>query len=158
MTHFAQTHHAQNPVNIELLNFVNQRGTAAWRDLFNAFGEGPVDSKASRHRFGKKLEYLVYTGRLQASGKGRTRTFSIGPGANQAVPARGRTNSPSGQCSGVSVLVDVMQPQMLHFAGRLAPPHQYDVMNAPVYTHVLPAPTRPGALDFKRYDTHGVRC
>lgn len=49
-------------------------------------------------------------------------------------------------------------PKVLHFAGRLAPPRQYDVMNAPVYTHVLPAPTRPGALDFKRYDTHGVRC
>lgn len=111
MTHFTQTHHAQNPVNIELLNFVNQRGTAAWRDLFNAFGEGPVDSKAARHRFGKKLEYLVYTGRLQASGKGRTRTFSIGPDAHDAVPARGRTNSPSGQCSAVAVLVDVLQPQ-----------------------------------------------
>lgn len=150
--------HAQSLVNYELLKFVNQRGRAAWLDLFNAFGEGPDDSRMARHRFGKKLEYLIYTGRLQASGKGKYRMFSLGPDANTEVPARGRTNSQAGQCSGVAVLTEALNPQLLQYAGQLVPPRQYDAMHGETYTHVLPAPTRPGALDYKRWASHGHQC
>lgn len=158
MTPFKQTHHAQNPVNINVLNFVNQRGSATWLALFTAFGEGDVSSKTATHRFGKKLEYLVYTGRLQGAGRGKARTFCLGPEAGLTVPARGRTTTRTGQCSGVAVLAEAMHPRPLHFAGQLVPPRQFDAMHGDAYIHVLPAPTRPGALDYKRYASLGHQC
>lgn len=149
---------AQSLANQEILKFVNQRCLARWTDLFSAFGEGPEDSRAARHRFGKKLEYLVYTGRLQATGRGMYRMFALGSDAHAAVPARGRTNTQAGQCSGVAVLTEALNPQLLRFAGQLVPPRQFNTMDAPPYVPPAHTSARPGSLDYKRYASHGHQC
>lgn len=155
MTTFTQTHHAQNPVNLELLNFVNQRGHATWLELFTAFGDGPADSKPATQRFSKKLEYLVYLEKLQASGRGTSRSFSISPNAHQPVPGRGLTTARAGQVQGLAA-----EPTYEHLQcqGAVVPPRQFNTMAAAPYVPPAHAVMRPGALDYQRYTSHGDRC
>ena len=152
MTRFTQTHHAQNPTNLELLNFVNQRGHATWLELFTAFGDGPADSKSATQRFSKKLEYLVYVEKLQVTGRGTTRNFYISPTADQPTPRRGLTTAHATQASGSDALVHRA------YYGQLVPPRQFNTMTAAPYVPPTHAAMRPGALDYQRYASHGQRC
>lgn len=155
MTTFTQTHHAQNPVNIELLNFVNQRGHASWADLFAAFGDGSASEKGSTQRFGKKLEYLLYTGRLICTGRGTARVFYIGPEATQPVPARGLTTARAGQVQGSDAAPTY---QHLQYLGAVVPPRQFNTMDSDPYVPPTQVAMRPGALDYQRYASHGDHC
>lgn len=148
-----QTHHMQNPLNIELLNFVNQRGHATWLELFTAFGDGTASEKGSSQRFSKKLEYLVYGEKLQASGRGTTRTFYLGRMAGQPTLGRGRITTHAGQadgCNGGRISGS--------YAGQLVPPRQFNTMDAAPYVPPAQTAMRPGALDYQRYSSHGDQC
>lgn len=153
MTHFTQTHPAQNPVNIELLNFVNQRGQASWRDLFASFGDGDASSRADCKRFCKKLVNLTYTKRLQATGRGMYRMFSIHPAAAAATPARGCTTALANQVDGS----DAPHPYAhLQCPGGLVPARVY--VSTEPYCPPAAAALRPGALDYRRYASRGHQC
>lgn len=157
---FTQTHSAQNPVNIELLNFVAQRGHASWLELFAAFGDGELSSKSATQRFSKKLEYLVYIEKLQASGRGTTRSFSLSPNAGQPTPGRGRTTTHAGQADGGhAALLPMAQPVAPgSYCGQLVPPRQYNTMAAAPYVPPPQTAMRPGSLDYQRYTSHGDQC
>lgn len=148
MSPFTQTHHAQNPVNIEILNFVNRRGHATWAELFAAFGDGSANEKGSTQRFSKKLEYLVYVEKLQATGRGRARSFYIGPMAGKPYSGRGRTDVCSAPC-----------PLTPHYTPvTLTPPRQFNTMGAEPYVPPAQCAMRPGSLDYQRYASFGNRC
>lgn len=153
MSTIIQTHHAQNPINIELLNFVNQRGTATWGDLFAAFGDGSDSEKGSISRFNKKMEYLLHTEQLQCAGIGKSRVFSIGPMANKATPARGRVASKAGSVDGS----DTPHPYPhLKYLGGVVPPRQH--VSTDPYSPPPNTVLRPGAMDYRRYGSHGHQC
>ena len=153
--HIIKTNPGQSDLNLELLNFVNQRGHTTWAELFAAFGDGSDSEPGSIKRFSKKLEYLLYTQKLQATGKARSRVFSIGPMAGKVAAVRGRVNAHAGQVDGNAIERPYPHLQCL---GEVTPPRQYDAMHGEPYTHVLPAPTRLGALDYKRWASHGHQC
>jgi hypothetical protein len=187
MSQFTQTHHAQNPINIEVLNFVHQRGHATWQELFNAFGEGEASSNSVVQRFGKKLEYLVYTDKLQATGRGRARTFYIGLMAGKPPCGRGRTDvhprytdpamggrSPgnggqitaraAGVCSDPHYTLTPITadphyaPEPTYTPVTLTPPRQTNTMAADPYVPPTQTAMRAGSLDYQRYASFGDRC
>lgn len=152
MTTFTKTHHAQNPTNIELLNFVAQRGRATWLELFTAFGEGELASRTATRTFSKKLEYLVYVEKLQAAGRGNSRSFYLHPDAHQPTPGRSRVDVHAGQADGGLVLAAKV------YHGQLVPPRQFNTLSDAPYVPPAHSAMRPGSLDYKRYASHGNQC
>lgn len=167
MNPIKQTHHSQNPVNIALLNFVAKHGSASWLELFEKFGDGDASSKTIRQRFSKKLEYLVFVEKLQASGRGTTRTFCLGTMADKPTPGRGRITTHAGQADGftpraarptVSQESQAVPAYVASGYGQRVPPRRINTMAAPPYQPPAHTSTRPGSLDYQRYASHGDRC
>ncbi len=153
MTLITQTHHAQNPVNVALLNYVQQRGQVAWSELFEAFGDGSDSRVHSIKRFNTKLAYLLSKAHLKRIGIGNDRIFSLGDMAGQKPPARELTTAKKGQVDGSDL--EHPYPHLQYLCG-LVPPRQHVSTD----TYKVPRNTvlRPGALDYKSHASHGDRC
>lgn len=167
-----KTHHAQNPVNVAILNYVAELDQASYQALFDKFGN-LSDSLVKAHaRFSKKMEYLCFTQQLCSTGRGHDRVFSIGPEAGKAGRSRGyadrsQPRSPAGQYaahvarvrSKAAAAAQVAPAAALDTPPERTPPNTYDVMRAPVFVPPrTSAALRPGSLDYRDHASHGVRC
>lgn len=154
---------AELQVNQALLTLVKQYGVAGFNLLFDQFGELELSAKYAHKRFGRKLQYLCYTDQLKRHGVGlgKKAVYTLGPLAFKRQPGTTRSMPVA---TGYGTLIhapsqaNAMAGDDAHLATK-ALPNQYDVMRAPV----LQAPPccqvlRPGALDYQRYASHGVRC
>lgn len=56
------------------------------------------------------------------------------------------------------VAVEMPAAPVVESPGVVVPPRQFDIMRAPVYQPGPGPALRPGALDFQRYPSVGVRC
>lgn len=139
-----RTHHGQSELNLALLNAVAQGGTAQYGMLFLMFGPVTLPDPEAHAQFQRRLDYLCSTGQLVSAGRGRLRVLTLGPQAAQA---------PSSEDIPAATTVDQTATP------SEALPPAYNAMKAKAYmppTH--PPSLRPGALDYRRYASRGVRC
>jgi len=153
-----KTHAGQSDLNLALLNLVAQYGQATYALLFDQFSDASDSPVKAHARFSKKMEYLLFTRQLASSGRGRNRTFFLGPQAGVARSSAAtaeRTVHIAPEDSYLPVYADAAQQR----PGQVVPPPSYNAMAAPVY--VAPRNStalRPGSLDYQRHASFGVRC
>jgi hypothetical protein len=143
-----KTHHAQSDINLALLNLVKQYGQCGYGLLFDQFGDMDLPRNQAHHKFGRRLEYLLGQGRIDYSGRGRQRKFRMMVVAKPRPPALDPTQMP----------VLTAAQAAASYLGPKVPAREVDVMHGEVYAPGPGLALRPGALDFKRYGSHGDRC
>ena len=158
-----KTHHAQNPVNVALLNYVAELDQASYQVLFDKFADLQTSEVKAHARFSKKMEYLCFTQRLCSTGRGHDRVFSLGPEAGKAGHSRGYAGQYAAHVARVrskaAAVAQVAPAAALDTPPQRTPPNTYDVMRAPVFVPPrTSAALRPGSLDYRRVASHGVRC
>lgn len=137
---------AQRQRNQELLQHVADHQSCSFEELLGMFGGPAADVDASQ-RFIKRLYYLVDSGRLRShiSTVDGVRHWTLPPvSAEPSIDAhRTRTRD----CAPVDAWV-----------GTVAAPRQNSVLAGPLYVPDRDCALRAGALDYKRFASHGVRC
>ncbi len=170
-----KTHHAQNPVNVALLQFVAESSQASYQVLFDKFGD-LQDSLVKAHaRFSKKMEYLCFTNQLCSRGRGHDRVFSLGPEAGKAGSAgkmagnyaahvarvRSQAAAKANADTDAELVARAMErlaSQVDHQRRATAPAINVMAVDYPLYQAPPHPALRPGALDYQRYAARGVRC
>jgi hypothetical protein len=142
--------------NVDLLNFVNQRGEASFHALCANFGPSEPASRSARQQFIGKLSYLVRTQQLCKRGHGLTAHYWLGalacqPQPQPAPPQPKRCVLPPAD----SLLPQHISPWQIPIT---ATPPAYDAMHAPAYLPPAMTAMRPGALDYRAIASHGHRC
>jgi hypothetical protein len=158
-----KAHHAQSSTNLALVEHIRQRGTCLYRDLFPLFGAGldQHDSKLAHAKFRKKLEYLCYNDQLQAGiERGTRRVYSLGHLSDPADRPLSAAKAPD--ASGVDVPADTptdtpVPDYVEAFSPARVPPRVYTGLPGR-FEYRMADPVRPGAMDHKRYATHGHHC
>lgn len=133
----------KSTLNQGIVAHIARHGACDFYELHSLFGEDDASHNATK-RFRARLQYLVDSGQLQATGRGRGRTWYAQRHSVRAL--QGHTPSQPAP--------DTPTP----WVGPVVAPRQYNVMHGPAYT---PGPTlalRAGALDFRRVPSAGVRC
>jgi hypothetical protein len=149
----AKTHPHQSDATLALLNHVARHGEVGYAELFAAFEDAAPSDRVRLARLNSKLNYLTTTDRLQSTGRGNRRVFSLGESANQPVSQRGRTNAKAGQTDGS----DIPRPYpTLPYLGAVVGARVY-ISTDPYVPPPQPA-MRPGALDYKRHASRGHQC
>ena len=151
----AKTHPHQSDATLALLNHVARHGEVGYAELFAAFEDAAPSDRVRIARLNSKLNYLTTTDRLQSTGRGSRRVFSLGESANLHVSQRGRINAKAGQADGSDIPRPYPQVQL---AGQRVPPRQFNTMDAPPYVPPAHSSIRPGSLDYKRYASLGHQC
>lgn len=132
----AAYHQPLNPLNQRLIAHVARYAPCGFVELYAVFGDAP-DDRLAQERFRARLNYLVYSARLRARGRCRTRTWlsafvALSESASCTVPAPA--------------------------ASAPTPPRQHDAMHGPLYVPEAGPALREGSLDYQRYASFGDRC
>ncbi len=144
-------HHAQNPFNLELLNFIDRHGQCAASELYVRFCVTPGHNKEAQ-RMAAKLSYLVGCEQLCRQGRGLTALYTLGPQAGVHTPSAARARAKAAPAPPAAPV----RPEPV--VGPSTPDRpDYRITVAP-YVPGPGAALRPGALDYQRYASHGVRC
>lgn len=170
-----QTHHAQNPVNVAILNYVAEVDQASYQVLFDKFADLQTSEVKAHARFSKKMEYLCFTQQLCSRGRGHDRVFGIGPEAGKT----GRSGRPAGQYAAhvarvrsqaaakaaaaadaelVSRAIERQASQVDHQRPATAPSINVTAASYPLYKAPPSPAVRPGALNYQSVASRGNRC
>lgn len=104
----------------------------------------PGYKSGSLHSFRSKLNSLVKAGHLAMIYTDGVGTYQTGSGVKRSKPE--------------PAIEPVAIPAYVASRYRITPPAQYDRMHAPHYVPETDPALRPGALDYKRFSSHGHRC
>lgn len=115
-----------------ITRYINENGKCSWLDLYENFGP-EADTPSARNDFGARLASLSRSGHIHAC---------------QALHG----NAPRDQRYYTRYQEHTRQTT------NLTPPACYDMLRAPVYVPPPCSVLRPGALDYQRHASHGVRC
>lgn len=149
-----RTYHAQNPVNIRILNHVAAMGQCTAAHLHAMFLPDNT-SHDERKSMTNKLSYLVCTEQLLRQGKGKNAVLRIGPHAG--APG-GRARREKHKYKEAEALAPCLRAAPAEHRPQVASAPDYDHMAADVYVPP-PAPAlRHGALQYKSCASHGCRC
>lgn len=154
-----KTHHAQSDINLAIINFVEARGRSTYAALFEQFRDENDNEVNAHPRFSKKLEYLVFIRRLESTGRGRGRVFTLGAEAADR-PASAASVARDLKAAEVEV-PEIWEKFCADTApGQRAQAPSINVMatDYPLYTSRLAPPVRPGALNHLSYATRGDCC
>ncbi|MCB8748333.1 hypothetical protein LHU53_15640 [Rhodoferax sp. U2-2l] len=145
-----KTHHAQNPVNVAILNYVAERSQASYAELFAAFADLQTSEVKAHARFSKKMEYLCFTQQLCSRGRGHDRVFSLGAQAGKSSAAtRWNTRPHAPKAAPERTAADARDAPAFALS-----PSRLTVTVLPTRSPAL----RPGALDFKSVASRGFAC
>ncbi len=149
MNAVARTHPAQSALNLALLNHVVTHEPCAFDELFNLFGDKPLDG-AAKLRFSKRLSYLVNGGKLCLMNHGGRRHWCVPQidSETDSEALEGALDCPAA----------TLAAQAKKWVGTVAPPRRHSVMHGELYKPEAQASLRPGALDYQRYPSVGDRC
>lgn len=144
-----RAHPAQSALNLELINHVATHEPCGFDDLFAVFGGTPLDG-AAKLKFSKRLSYLVNGGKLCLMNHGGRRHWCVPQVETEAEAAalEGAMDCPA----------TTLAEQAKKWVGTVVPPRQHSVMHGALYVPEAETALRPGALDYRRVPTHGVRC
>lgn len=144
--------------NVDLLNFVNQRGEVSFTTLFANFGGGDLACRRTRRQFICRLSYMVRNQQLCKRGYGLTAYYWLGALACQPQPQLQPKPQAPKRCvlpPADSLLPEHISPWQIPITAT-AP--AYDAMHAPLYQPPVMTAMRPGALDYRAIASHGHRC
>ena len=170
-----KTHHAQNPVNVVILNYVAELDQASYQALFDKFADLQTSEVKAHARFSKKMEYLCFTRQLSSTGRGHDRVFSLGPEAGKAGHSRGfasnyaahvaRVRSQAAAKAAAAADAELVARAIERQASQVdhrrpATANSINVMHPdyPTYQQPRHPALRPGALDYQRVASRGNRC
>ena len=140
----------QREHNRALLQHVASCQPCRFEELYRSFGD-QADLESGRNRFAKRLSYLVNTNRLKPVNVAGTRCWELAVATPVAQPVEP-----------VGVMVrEVAAPETdpaPPWVGTMVPARQVDVMHCPNYVPDRDLAARPGAFDYKRVASRGVRC
>jgi hypothetical protein len=115
-------------------------------ELYDVFGDpGSKAQGGTLAPFRKRMNWLVYCGRLGSTGRGMERWFS--PATTDAAPERREPAEPAESVTSVDTWV-----------ATRTPPQQYDRMTGPTYVPEAGPVLRPGAMTFKTLPSCGYAC
>ncbi|MDD2811684.1 hypothetical protein [Rhodoferax sp.] len=115
-----------------ITRYINENGKCSWLDLYENFGP-EADTPSARNDFGARLASLSRSGHIRAC-----QGIKNNKPREERCYARPQTHT------------DPIAP--------ITPPACYDMLRAPVYVPPPCSVLRPGALDYQRHASHGVRC
>ncbi len=121
-------------VNQAIVNYINKQGRCSFMELYSIFGP-EEDNEAARKKFSTRMKDLVDRDLITASQAKKT--------------------------GGIRLQDRIYLPATTAQAERakaITPPPQINTMTAPVYVPPASTVLRPGALDYQRYASRGVRC
>lgn len=133
-----RSHHAQSPLNADILNHVARYEPCGFGELYDVYGDVQTDNK-TKERFRARLNYLAESGQLQAKGTASHRRWYM----------------PS---VGVSATTAMDEETLPAWLGAVVPPAQNDVMHCASYVPEAGPVTRSGALNFKNIASRGYQC
>lgn len=122
-------------VNDAIVTYVTKFGDVIFAELFDIFGPTNVGPERARRAFIEQLRCLASSHKIVIQGR-QAKGFSLD---ELVITLPGVDGQPLA-------------------APLRTPPPQNDLMHGDTYVHVLPPPTRSGALDFQRYGSHGHQC
>ena len=134
---------AQRQANDDLVAYVAKEQPCDFTELRQRFG-GPDGSSAAKVIFQKRLAYLVSKGRLQ--------TINCGTKPHWEIPEHDTDDEPNRQNT------EKLTRSVDDWVGTVVLPRQHSVLDGPVYVPEPDTAMRPGALDYRRVASHGVRC
>lgn len=120
-------------VSQAIANYVNKAGKCSWKELYAVFGHAE-DTESHRKQFSLLLVSLVKRGQINACHR---------CGVGRKIADRYYTS---------------IEDNPTVISTNITPPPQNNTMTAPVWVPPVCSALRPGALDYKRYASHGHQC
>ena len=129
-----------SPISKAVLAYVELHTTVNFEQLCVVFYPGaPSGCGSSIETFRKRINYLVSVCYLERISVNGVACFKVCPGVSPV-----KTSAPA--------------PSPVPPPPPRTPPPQFDRMHGPLLVYTMAAPSRAGALDFKRLQSVGDRC
>ena len=129
-----------SPISKAVLAYVALNPKCSFEQLCVVFYPGsPSGCGSSIETFRKRINYLVSVCYLERISVNGVACFKVCPGVSPV-----KTSAPA--------------PSPVPPPPPRTPPPQFDRMHGPLLTYTMAAPSRAGALDFKRLQSVGDRC
>ena len=129
-----------SPISKAVLSYVELHTSVSFEQLCGVFCPGsPSGRGSSVEAFRRRINYLVSVCHLERVFVNGVTCFKVGSGVSP-------------------VMASAPAPSPVPPPPPRTPPPQFDRMHGPLLIYAMAAPSRAGALDFKRLQSVGNRC